>query len=1049
MRRLGLRVIMITAGLLGFWSGPAMAKLRTIDSLDKTANWAILDDSKASGSTRRDEGPKKGQRALSLEYKLGDGNWVAWVRELPRGLPGLKAVVLDIKGKGRNDLEIKLTDVDGATFGLKIPGGTSVSKWKKMVVPAGHLKYLWGGNTKVLAPDKIRKFEFTIATSGEGGSGKIVIANLKYSDVAMKARLPKPAVAAPGAPASTEQLDIKVVWPLSTTLEIQDAKDWKAYLDRGAALKLSTADSRDRGKKAVQAAFTWGPREEPGVREQTGNWVALVREVQLNLSEARSVSFTYKSTGAVANLEVKLRDKNGSNYGRTFPSGSSQPSWTTITIPRSDFKYMWGGDPAAKFDWDHVTVFEIALSRTNDSRDSGTFTLGSIRFQSAVSGVPTVAGKDTRDADVGQMQIMIDDFTDLNPAQRYYVIPGDDSSLALSSSRVTFEEDYSMRMEYVLKSSRPTGSWVEAQRRFITPLDWSGVKAVKIWVRGDSSRNIFRITLTDGENQKWIFDNNEILASTDWYLLDIPVMAFRLYKDYYRKGRSKKRLTPKLHTIKELSLGIVSQPNRSSDSQGEIFVEKLYVVGTNINASRAVPQMDKPPIGIAVPLKNWNLGGISNTVYDIRPNEPSVLNQNLLFKLNGNFDQFSVLGEIRLDSTFGNDGDGFRSTDGVLVSPNVSVSILEPFPGVRNAIFGNLWFNSSPHIFANDNQYGGWGFKGAMVEGWVDKLHHRTYYLQHAPDSYSLAGHYAMTLNKLNINLIGTYYNQQPFVSSATRLEQDDRAFLLDMSRKISIPGVLDITPRVIGGYNWFQKYWDVSTQAEVDERDGGVFLEGELNFSELSNIFWPGFSLTGKYRYVEPDFKPIFRRNPGSWDVEIGDQKGYEAQVYQQIMGAFLSAKYQKADRISSRDQGFENTVISVGYRDWSSLDLTLTQEFATKVYSYLNERFLWDGTNPATFYDNRREDTTRLHMTYHFSSNWIVSEEVEYKRFLQLDDNESYSEMFILTRIKYYPTPSLSFSLENKFSRLGRVEDINAINLIDLDRIPDYTWVRIDMTF
>lgn len=1037
----GLAVVIL------WWAPPGTAKIITVFETDSAAGWDVYKDNIATASISVTTGPNSSQQALELKYDMSGGNWIAWAKKIPGGLPGLKAVIFEYRGEGSNNLEVKLSDGSGATFGVHIPGGTDVPGWKKIVIPIDKFEWRWGGKSKVLDPAKIRKFEFTAAIAS-GGPGYMLVSNVQYSTTAMKSSIPaksKKKTAKRGAAAGTKA---KVgTWSSASNIEIKFEKEWAEYIDKGAALTKSVVDGPTPGKKAIRAVFTWGLREIPGVQSRTGCWAALVKEIAMDFSEVRNIIFTFKSTGAVANLEIKLKDANDCTYGKTYPSGSSASSWTTISVSRSDFRYLWGGDVSGRFDWSHVKAFEFALSRASDPRTSGSITVGDIKFESAVIAPSEMRGRKTGSTS-GQIKVIIDGFTDLNPNNRYFVIPGDDSSLNLESSRMVFESEYSMRMQYNLKSTRPTGSWVEARRRFVPPLDWTGAQAVRLWVKGDASQNILRLTLVDGDGCQWICDNQKVMAATDWFLIDMPVEAFTAYRELYKKRSVAGKLKKQLHTIQELGIGIVSQSARNSLQRGEIYIEKIYIAGKGINSARAVPLADKPPLGIAMPLKNWNIGGISNTILESNPTNGTGINQNVGFKLMGNFKKFSVMGEIRLDSEFGNSSDDFRSEDAKLVSPNLSATLLDPIAGVSNIIVGNLWFNSSPHIFANDNLYGGWGFKGLMMEGWVDKIHHRTYLLFHKPNSYSLAGHYAVNLNDLNINLIGTYYNQQPFIASATKLEEDDKALLLDISQKIMVPQSFDVVLRLLGGYDWYQKYWDVGTQTKIDQRLGGSYLRGELNFSELHPVLWPGLSLTGSYCYVEPDYKPTFRQHPGYWDIEFGDQKGYDLRLHQALGNACFSCEYEKIDRISSFDQHRERTRLSIGYNNWASMDITLSQEFASKVYHYEDVRFLTDG-KPTWMNEDKREEITILYVAYHFSGVFTLSQWLQFKKVLEITNDEKYTEMLSTMRITYYPAPNLSISLENKFGRYGSEQRAPVIDPDKPEEIDQYTRVRIDLTF
>jgi hypothetical protein len=1071
MSKRGLRLIgILVLGLLS--AVPAAAKMVVLDPMEDPKSWDVAKDNTASGAVAAVPGPN-GQKALELQYELIGGTWIAYFKKLPAGTPGLKAIVFQYRGEGANNLDIKLADVSGATYGFHIPAGTEAKDWVRVVIPANQLEYLYGGQNRPPNTDNFRRFEFTVS-SGEGGVGKVAVANLQYSTEVMAGTVPPapkpsaaPAAASAAAPAAEKApaRDQKA-WPAAKSIVITSDKNWQIYIDQGASARLTTVDGPAEGKKAVEVLYTWGLRDIPGVQQATGSWIAMVTEGKFDLTEVRKIIVPFKNTGAVTNLEIKLHDQDGTVWGRTIPSGNAAAVWTNLAVMRSEFKYLWGGDGSGKIDWGHVKQIEIALSRASDARDNGTFDFSDITFESAATpgtapfapyasaptGVsPTAAGAPAAGAAEtveGQVRVSIDDFTDLNPTNRYYVIPADDSTLQLAPSRIAFESDYSMDMRYALSSNRPTGSWVEAQRRFTPPLDWTGVEAVKIWVRGDGSRNVFRFTLTDGEGNQWIYDNEDVLASTDWFLVTMPVTGFALFQDIYRRAPVTGNLRAHLQTIKAYSLIILSQPNRSSLNNGEIWVENLYLSGKGINVNRAVPIQEKPPIGIAVPLKNWNIGGTSNTLSETTPQNGNVLTQNIDFKLLGNFEKFSVLGEIKAEGTFGDEYDFFRSKDAKVFSPNTNVTLLNPVEGVSDLMVGNMWFNSDPAIFANDNLYGGWGFKGALVEGWVERFHHRTYYLKHTPDNYSLAGHYSYNYETLNLNVIGTYYNQSPFVVNATKLEQDDKAVLFDANKSFVLPRVLTTVLHVQYGYDWYQKYWDTSQQTAIDLRQAGQLASAEVNITDMADIFWPGLSLTVRYRYLEPAFKPQYRQHPGYWDIEMGDQKGADFKFYQTIGGAYLSAEYDKINRVSQPDQYRERTLLSIGYNNWASLDVTLSQEFNTKIYHFLNTRYLTNDA-PTQIDDDKNENITTLYLAYHFSGAFVLSQWMQVNRTKIRPTSEQNTQLVANTKLTYYPATNVALSLENKLSNLGKLAETPVIDPVNPNAADNYTRIRIDLTF
>lgn len=1032
--------------VVGALTGLAWGREVTIDKTDSTGGWMIYKDKAAAGTVEVAPGPNADMKALEMKYDLAGGNWAAWVKKIPAGMQDMEALVFYFKGEGNYNFEVKVADDSGATFGSKFPGGANIPQWQKIVLPIKLLNYLWGGNTNTLEPRNIRKLEFAVSTDKTGGPGRILVSELQYisqSGGPVQPQLPFK-ISTPSAAPKTGTYN-----PLGQ-FEILTIPEWQTFADRGAVIRLSVGEGQTSGKKALQTEFSWGFQEVKGSQEQTGNWVAFLKDIKMDLSEMRSLIITYKGNGSAANLEVKLKDQFDATYAKVYVSATSMPGWTTLTIPRSELTYLRGGDGSGKFDWGHVKTLELALSRPTGATGNGQLIISNIAFESAAAGgrKNLAPGGSGTEASSNQMKVVIDDFTNLNPATLYFVVPGDDSTMNLSSSRITFESGYSLRLEYSLQSVRPTGSWVEAQRRFTPTLDWTGVETVKIWVKGDGSQNIFRFTLTDGDGNRWVADNQAVLTSTDWQLVEMPVDAFTLYDELYLEQKSGRNLKAKLHTIRQISFGIVSQPTRNSRNNGEVFLETLYILGQAVNPVSSAPLAEKPPVGIALPLKNWNMGGNSVTTLESQPALGMNFTQQLTTRLNGNYEKFSVTGEILMNSTFGDSTDGYRSQDAVVSSPNVNLMILNPVDGISSLTLGNLYFSSFSDIFANDNLYGAWGFKGALLEGWIDKLHHRTYFIKHAPDSYTVAGDYALSWGGFNAEFVGTYVNQQPFIVNATQLLSEDKAFLLELSQNLNVGNLFTVIATATGGVDWYQKYWDPSTLLPLDEGHQGTYFTGELNFSELANIFWPGFSLRGRYRYVGPDFKPTFRQSPGSWDVESGDQKGYNAKFLQNIGGGFLSAEYNKFSRVSNTDQGNSRTIFTVGYNDWASLDLSVSYEVAERLYHYLDTRYLFAG-QPAQIDENRHEDIATVYLAYHFNGSLIISQWFQFKKYLQHETNETYSEMYAVAKLSYYIASNLIFSLENKFTRYGRPQDIPVIDPNDPYSLYQYTRAKIEVTF
>jgi hypothetical protein len=163
---------------------------------------------------------------------------------------------------------------------------------------------------------------------------------------------------------------------------------------------------------------------------------------------------------------------------------------------------------------------------------------------------------------------------------------------------------------------------------------------------------------------------------------------------------------------------------------------------------------------------------------------------------------------------------------------------------------------------------------------------------------------------------------------------------------------------------------------------------------------------------------------------------------------GAFASAAYYHYDRVSNPSDYTENMVFSIGYNDWRSMDIALTQEFLTRIYHYVDERYLFEG-DPARFWEDRRETKSKFSLAYHFNGAFTIQEEVEFKLVNLMDTDEDFSELFSTMRLTYSPSPNMTITLENRFSRYGREQDRPIIDFSDTYTWYEYTRVRLNLTF
>src|SRR5262245_42226061 len=105
-----------------------------------------------------------------------------------------------------------------------------------------------------------------------------------------------------------------------------------------------------KGKKVLEVEYDL----------KDGEWVQMFQDVNVDLSKFTHIEFSFLGEGNDNTLELKLVDADGSNYGIFWPHKTGVTSWTTIEMPMSSLKYLWGGDNV--MDWKHVRQIYFAVS---------------------------------------------------------------------------------------------------------------------------------------------------------------------------------------------------------------------------------------------------------------------------------------------------------------------------------------------------------------------------------------------------------------------------------------------------------------------------------------------------------------------------------------------------------------------------------------------------------------------------------------------------------------------------------------------------------------
>jgi hypothetical protein len=92
-----------------------------------------------------------------------------------------------------------------------------------------------------------------------------------------------------------------------------------------------------------------------------GDWVQVYADVTEDLSRYGRVGFAFRGEGANDTLEFKIVDRDGSNFGLAWPRQTGLGRWTSVDLPLSGLKYLWGGD--SHMDWRAVRQVYFAVSR--------------------------------------------------------------------------------------------------------------------------------------------------------------------------------------------------------------------------------------------------------------------------------------------------------------------------------------------------------------------------------------------------------------------------------------------------------------------------------------------------------------------------------------------------------------------------------------------------------------------------------------------------------------------------------------------------------------
>lgn len=276
--------------------------------------------------------PGKDGKALQIDYDLKESKqWVSVSKNIdPISDFSRKAIQFCMKDncKKVNNLEVKLLDEDGTTYGFRLPI-KNLDNWETVTTDISDFSYWWGGDNK-LGP--IKRIEFAIGYK-DGDAGMILLDNLKI------------------VPSTKKNYETGL-------LNSCDSLDgWINEGSEGTSSKLSLIPGKVN--QAVSLDYDIGSAD---------GWVQFHKNFLIKLTNKSVFGFFLKWSGNQNNIEFKLADKDNSTFGKKFENLQKKDEWQLIEIPVSELTYFFGGDK--ELDMNNIAGIWIAVTKSQGGKGS-------------------------------------------------------------------------------------------------------------------------------------------------------------------------------------------------------------------------------------------------------------------------------------------------------------------------------------------------------------------------------------------------------------------------------------------------------------------------------------------------------------------------------------------------------------------------------------------------------------------------------------------------------------------------------------------------------
>lgn len=972
------------------------------DSMNKKEGWITSAHDKGSSSKiKLDKGDV--DKAVFMDFDLGDGNWVILSKQMKKNFSGLSKIKFSYyykHEKGLNNIfEIKLYDQDGSVYGKQIEKLTQ-NQWQSVDLDFSEFTYWWGGDSE-LDLSKIVKIEFAVSKK-EGGKGSLGIDQLSLSGY-IGGKVEK-------------KVEIKTLDTGEYTLldNMNSVKGWTAsYDDKGASCSLKSI--KGKKKKAVGMKFNMG----------SGGWVYISKPVTKKILSMRKIKYFYKYKGKPNILEIKLQDKDGSFFGHKKEVNETS-SWKDVEINLSDFSYWWGGDE--QLDLKNLKSIDFALSK--GSGGSGLLSIDEIQYQKKSQQITSDS------SGVSRPMVVIDEFERLNPLSMYVPLKNDDSELKLATTRQYVREDnYSMELEYLLKTTKPSPSSVGAHWSADEPLDWRNIEELRIWVKGDGSANDFRVNIIDGSGETWTFQDSKVLLQKDWYQVKIPINQFRLAPWSKRNNKILDR-----EEIQAYEISIAGR--EPVESSGKIYVDHFYAIGKDLVPALVTPQEVLAPITLMRPQGHFDIRGFALVEYKRLPASGSQFGSFARLFFEAKMKNFGLFTELTIgykdfaDAAAVNQDGNLVERRPVIESTSTKLYVNDLLPYINHITIGNLWVDFSDYTFSPfHTRSGEWGYKGFYGEGRVGQFSVHTFFLPHKYSSYTAGLRTDRIIFDTFMKFIYVdYHSRGKVLTDGTVIEgeidksksgdlkterlEDDNVFNIEMDKKLFKYFRL----RGLYGENNRTKYAQGDMSDEFEPRFNykldkpqvkiGQIMKGEL---EILDFLFKEFRIYSNLRDIDNYYKPKYRRKPEEFDENISNQIGYNGRISQGYRGWLASVEYDYFKRKTDPTKYRQWFMWGIDRFNWHGFDIFFHQEFKRQDDTF--ERWLSDDLI------NKNEKITAyiIRVTYRFSAKANIIDEVRFEDILHPETGDEYFTSKLFFKIEYFMSGNNKVFLEYQFLRTG----------------------------